>query len=243
MTHRYFIEKPIDSDRAVLVGAEAHHLLHVMRAGVGAQVTLFDGSGYEFAAAVDRLGRSEAQLSILGRQHVNREPSLALTLGAALPKGDRQKWLVEKAVELGVARIVPLHTARGVAQPVDHALARLRRSVIEASKQCGRNRLMEIEEPQAWSDFIRQASGETWRFVAHPQTAPAADAARASLSSADFAAIPRAGRVVAAIGPEGGFTDDEVTAAAALGWRLVDLGPRILRVETAALCLVARIVQ
>ena len=86
----------------------------------------------------------------------------------ALPKGDRQKWLVEKAVELGVTRIVPLRTQRGVAQPVEQALVRLRRAVIEASKQCGRNRLLQIDEPRAWPDFVADAADTPCRLLAHP---------------------------------------------------------------------------
>ena len=126
-----------------------------MRATPGTQVTLFDGSGDEFAAAVDRVGRSEVELAILSRESINRELPFALTLGVALPKGDRQKWLVEKAVELGVARIVPLRTQRSVAQPVEQALVRLRRAVIEASKQCGRNRLLQIDPPQTMARLYR----------------------------------------------------------------------------------------
>lgn len=131
MPDRYFTQPPINSDHATLDGAEAHHLIHVMRAKAGTRVTLFDGSGAEFAAQVEKVGRSDVQLAILARQEVDRELPLEVVLGVSLPKGDRQKWLVEKAVELGVDRIVPLITARSVAQPVQQALERLQRSVIE----------------------------------------------------------------------------------------------------------------
>lgn len=117
MSDRYFVESPVASDRAVLTGAEAHHLLHVMRAKAGTRVTLFDGSGWEFDAVVQRTGRNEVELAIAGRQEIDREARIAVTLGVALPKGERQRWLVEKAVELGVTRIVPLRTCRAVAQP------------------------------------------------------------------------------------------------------------------------------
>ena len=129
-----------------------------MRATPGTQVTLFDGGGDEFSATVAQLRRSDVELSILSRESIDRELPFDLTLGVALPKGDRQKWLVEKAVELGVTRIVPLRTRRGVAQPVEQALVRLRRAVIEASKQCGRNRLLQIDEPRNWPDFVADAA-------------------------------------------------------------------------------------
>ena len=134
MTQRYFVDNPIAGENVTLTGAEAHHLLHVMRAKPGDEVVLFDGSGDEFPARVEALRRSEADVVILGRHTVNRELPCPVTLGVALPKGDRQRWLVEKAVELGVTRLIPLETARSVAQPNAKAIERLRRAVIEASK-------------------------------------------------------------------------------------------------------------
>jgi 16S rRNA (uracil1498-N3)-methyltransferase len=233
MSDRYFVDNPISGDRVTLSGPEAHHLIHVMRAMPGTRVTLFDGGGDDFTAAVHRVGRNEVELSILSRASINRELPFELTLGVALPKGDRQKWLVEKAVELGVTRIVPLRTDRAVAQPVEQALARLRRAVIEASKQCGRNRLLRIDEPQSWPAFVAGAADSVCRLLAHPGAA-ANDQLASSIGS-------RA--VIAAIGPEGGFTDDEVALAVSAGWQLVNLGPRILRVETAAILLAAMAVQ
>ena len=212
-----------------------------MRAVPGTRVTLFDGGGDECTAVVERIGRSEVELSILAREHINRELPFGLTLGVALPKGDRQKWLVEKAVELGVTGIVPLGTQRGVAQPVEQALARLRRTVIEASKQCGRNRLLQIDEPQAWSDFVAGAAGAACRLLAHPGGDETAGPLCRNGPSCREESSPR-GTVFLAIGPEGGFTEAEVDLARSAGWCAVDLGPRILRVETAAILLVAMVV-
>lgn len=112
MADRYFVETSITGEQATLAAAEAHHLAHVMRAKPGTEVTPFDGSGAEFAARVERVGRSEIELSVLERWKVDREVAIPLTLAAALPKGDRTRWLIEKAVELGVTRFVPLETER-----------------------------------------------------------------------------------------------------------------------------------
>jgi 16S rRNA (uracil1498-N3)-methyltransferase len=234
MADRYFVETPILGPRALLAGDEAHHLLHVMRAKLAQEVTAFDGSGAEFAARVERLGRSEVELAIGDRIEVDREATLKLTLAVALPKGDRQRWLVEKAVELGVARLVPLETSRGVAQPVEKALGRLRRTVIEASKQCGRNRLMEIGEPQTWPAFSAAAApAGCLRVLADP-------AGEAKLSDVLCNRLEPGG-VQAAIGPEGGWTEAELGLARDHGWQIVGLGPRILRVETAALAIAAMV--
>lgn len=245
MADRYFVESPITDDRATVTGAEAHHLIHVMRAKPGSRVTLFDGSGDEFAAEVRRVGRSEVELGILSRETVDRELAVSITLGVALPKGDRQRWLVEKAVEIGVARIVPLATARGVAQPVKQALDRLRRAVIEASKQCGRNRLMEIADPRSWSDFVADTADVPCRLLAHPGEERGGEGARGrgGEGATGMASADGCNRVALAIGPEGGFTEEEVALAVLAGWQPVDLGPRILRVETAAILLAATVIQ
>ena len=175
MASRYFVETPVVGDSAVLTEGEAHHVARVMRAGVGDCLVLFDGSGWEYEAEIKRIAKHAVELAIVSRREMDRELPLAIHLGVALPKGDRQAWLVEKAVELGVARLTPLETERSVAQPSDKALVRLRRGVIEASKQCGRNRLMQIEEPQRWSSFIGQpasAGAQLQALESPPPTYP-----------------------------------------------------------------------
>ena len=232
MSQRYYSTTPISGDSAQLSGAEAHHLAHVMRAKADDLVALFDGSGAEFAARVERINRATIELAVLSRAEIDRELRCPLHLGVALPKGDRQKWLIEKVVELGATSLTPLRTERGVAQPSEEAAERLGRAVIEASKQCGRNRLMTILPAAGWKEFVAAAPDEAMRLVAHP----GGEACETLLR--DGRAVSAAG-AVAAIGPEGGFTDAEVDLARQAGWRVVGLGPRILRVETAAVYLAA----
>jgi 16S rRNA (uracil1498-N3)-methyltransferase len=232
MTARYFSSTPILGDRAVLEGDEAHHLLHVMRAAPGDCIELFDGSGYEFEAGIGTCQRQSVELRILGRRAVSRELDYPLVMGVALPKGDRQKWLVEKLTELGVSQLVPLQTQRSVAQPGAAAIERLARTVIEASKQCGRNRLMQISPARTFADWIEHEAthGPAKRLIAHPT---GRDLCEAVCSTDDGN--------VCTVGPEGGFTDDELNSALAAGWQAVSLGPRILRIETAAIALAARL--
>lgn len=224
MSERFFSPYPITAGCMMLDGPEAHHLLHVMRASVGDEVTLFDDTGAEFRATVETLRRTDAELRIIERNEVDRELPFPLVVGVALPKGDRQKWLVEKLTELGATTLVPLTTERSVALPAASALERLRRSVIEAAKQCGRNRLMQIADAQMWENWI--ASDNHRRFIAHPGGMALADLDLTQPTATQLS-----------IGPEGGFTDAEVAAATAAGWQTVALGPRILRVETAAISL------
>jgi 16S rRNA (uracil1498-N3)-methyltransferase len=237
MSDRFFSSQPITAERVTLDGPEAHHLLHVMRAAAGTAITLFDDSGAEFDAVVETVRRAEAVVRIVERREVNRELPFSLAIGVALPKGDRQKWLVEKLTELGVTTLVPLETERGVAQPTASAAERMTRAVVEAAKQCGRNHLMEIAPPQPWNEWIAtgwlgssasEPSAAPRRLLAHPGGKP--------LSQIDLRE-PHATEI--AIGPEGGLTDAEVAAAIAADWQQVSLGPRILRVETAAIALAA----
>lgn len=240
MSDRYFIAPPIQSDRAILAGAEAHHAIHVKRSKPGDRLVLFDGSGAEFPARVVRVGRGEVELAVVGRAEVDRELPIQLILGVALPKGERQRWLVEKAVELGVGRIVPLVTRRSVARATASTLARLRRAVIEASKQCGRNRLAEVAEPRDWAEFVAAAAGPC-RLLAHRSVEPRGPDPGAPASPP--LEIPRSGSTLLAVGPEGGLTSDEVALATSAGWQPIDLGPRTLRIETAAVLLVAIVTQ
>jgi 16S rRNA (uracil1498-N3)-methyltransferase len=230
MSERFFSPHPITAGCMMLDGPEAHHLLHVMRASVGDEVTLFDDSGAEFKATVETLRRADAELRIIERREIDRELTFALVVGVALPKGDRQKWLVEKLTELGVTTLVPLITERCVAQPAAAAVDRLRRSVIEAAKQCGRNRLMKIAEPQSWASWIVGDEIATRRLLAHPGGFSLSEISRSEPASTQLA-----------IGPEGGLSEAEVVAATTAGWQAVSLGQRILRVETAAVALAASV--
>jgi 16S rRNA (uracil1498-N3)-methyltransferase len=229
MSQRYYVETPIEGNSVLLTGQEAQHLIKVMRVRRGEEVMLFDGSGDEFRALVADIERSAVRLRDVVRQRANRELPFQLQLGVAMPKGDRQRWLVEKLTELGVTTLVPLITARGVVQPEQGTLSRLRRTVIEASKQCGRNRLMEIALPMSWSDYV-PASGSWLRLFAHPNAG-----CEGPRMLPDRGTQP----VAAAVGPEGGFTEGEVALALRAGWQSIGLGPRVLRVETAAMAIAA----
>lgn len=232
MGNRFFVSQPLTAGESVeLPPQEAQHLIRVLRGRTGDRVTLFDGGGAEFAAQIQKVDRQRVEVQVLERRDVDRELPVSLTLCVALPKGERQKWLVEKAVELGVDRVIPLQTTHGVAQPSDGAMERMRRTVIEASKQSGRNRLMEIVAPRSAAQLFadRYAPGIV-RWVAHPQ-------AKGGSRRPELA--PDVRQLVFAIGPEGGFSDDEAAAAHRGGWKLVGLGARILRVETAAMALAA----
>jgi len=230
MASRFFTPGPLAPGEFVLTGAEAHHLATVRRFAPGDRIVLFNGDGSEYSAEIVSTERKRAVLNVLGAEAVSRELPFELTIAAAMPKGDRGDFLIEKLVELGVTRFVPLHTERTIVQPKESRLEKLQQAVIEASKQCGRNVLMRIDELTRWNEFVKQ-SRDGAKAILHPDGEP--------LRSLET----KSRNVAFAVGPEGGFTEEEVSLAESAGWRRVSLGPRILRVETAAIAAAAWAVQ
>lgn len=233
MSQRYFIaQTPQVGAEISIAGAEAHHMSHVMRLAAGDKIVLFDGTGAEYSARLTRGAKRQVWVEILDRTYIDREAAKRLELAVALPRGDRQTWLVEKAVELGVHSIVPLITERSVAIPTQKTLNRLSRTVVESSKQCGRNRLLRIAAPCRLADYlITVAEAASARWLAHPHE-PSGCAPQLPSEQSNY-------RI--AVGPEGGFTPAEVDFARQSGWQIVSCGPRILRVETAAIAISARV--
>ena len=223
MSHRFFLSQTPTEDTARLEGDEARHLTRVMRAKTGDTVELFDGHGTSWAATVERIQRNHVELSLDQKQleTVSKKPSL--TLAVALPKGDRQKWLIEKITELGTDALVPLTTTRSVAEPTAAAISRLQRGVIESCKQSGRNRLLEITPPQSLRNLLATSSASL-RILACPDGTP--------MQSILLKPIDN---ILIAIGPEGGFTDEEIKTANAVGFEQMSLCQNILRIETAAI--------
>ena len=227
MSQRFYINWPLVPGPVTLTGAEAHHLASVCRLRPGDAVCLFNGDGHEYPARIVEIQRRQVTLEIERIDTPERELPFTLEVAAPLPKGDRAQFLVEKLTELGVASFVPLDCDRGVIRPSEAKLEKLQRNVIEASKQCGRNVLMKVDAPARWTTYCAQPTTGEVRWLAHPH---------GSAASPRLERVPGCVRIV--VGPEGGFTDEEVAAGRDYGWQLIGLGPRILRVETAALALV-----
>jgi 16S rRNA (uracil1498-N3)-methyltransferase len=225
VSDRFFTADPLGPGEYVLTGSEAHHLTTVRRFAPGDRIVLFNGDGHEYPSEITSANKRTVALNVLAQVAVDRELPAPLVVGSALPRGDRADFLIEKLTELGAARFVPLVTARSVVQPKASVVEKFARAVIEASKQCGRNRLMLVDEPQKWDAFVARADLPASKLVLH--TGTGSPPARASAGC------------VLAVGPEGGFTPEEIAQAIGKGWTAVSLGPRVLRVETAALAAVA----
>lgn len=217
--HTLFLsELPASDDRLSIEGDEASHALRSKRLGPGEMVRVIDGRGTVLVAEV-----LEARRSLVLRvteRRVEERASPAVHVWSATPKGPRIAELVEGLVQAGAASWTPMQTKLGVVDPRESKLERMERVVIEASKQSGRAWLMEVRDKRTFADALRvhgtgeslvlaDAGGEAYRSVA-------------------------SGGVRVLIGPEGGFTKDEVDAARSAGARIVNFGPHTMRIETAA---------
>ena len=210
-------------------------MLGVVRIRIGEKVLLMDGAGVLAEARLEEARRGEAVLEVLSREIVSVEPARRLTLACAVPRGARMDALVEKCGELGVARLMPMVAARSVVDAMrrqENHLLRWRRIAIETAKQCGRTKLTEMTAVLSFEDALRTAEPGAARMIAslEPDT----------VALADFAAgLGKEQPIQAFIGPEGDFAPEELQAAREAGCVPVSLGPRILRVETAAIALAA----
>jgi 16S rRNA (uracil1498-N3)-methyltransferase len=245
MSYRFFHSQSPVEGQFTLTGDQAHHAINVMRYREGDRIVIFDGKGTEHDAQIEQLSKKNLIARLLESRQVDRSLSRSVTIVAALPKGDRQKFLVEKLVELGVARLIPLATSRSVAEVKPKVIDRIEKQIVEASKQCGRNHLMEITPPATVSQLCKVVAKPTseiavecdsysdglWfeegtlRLLAHPYGSEALAMVEAEEDQP----------IAVAVGPEGGFSEPEVEMLLEAGWRAIRLGPTILRIETAAI--------
>jgi 16S rRNA (uracil1498-N3)-methyltransferase len=225
---RVYVDMPLSPGSVIeLPPSAAQHLAKVLRARSGDEIVLFTGAGLEFAAAVESIRGSRVTAAVGEARAIDRESPLAVTLVQCIARGDRMDVIVQKATELGVARIVPVMSRRSVVR-LDAAQAaskaeHWRGITVAACEQCGRNRLPVIEAPRQLIRYLGEAPPGGARLLLDP------DAGRSD------AALKIDAAVEMAIGPEGGFDVEELEAFRVSGFVSVTLGPRVLRTETAAI--------
>jgi len=226
---RLFTDQSLTAgDRVVLKGNVAQHLGRVLRARAGDHIALFNGDGQEFAATVVNVSKREVSVDI-GEAHApNTESQVHTMLGLCLSKGDRFDWGIQKATELGVGAIIPLQSERvDFAIPTDRIekrVAHWQQIAISACEQCGRVKVPSITPPQSLASWVENVSAEQ-KWVLHCADDTDASAPAVTEGAPQDAAL--------LIGPEGGLTDPEFATASSQGFQLLQLGPRVLRTETA----------
>ena len=253
MTRRRFYATPenIAVSMVTLSADETHHLVHVLRMTPGDEAFVFDGCGHEYRCNFRRVEHNHAHLEITEALSDIVESPLHLTLAQALAKGEKFDFIVQKATELGVSAIAPLITrysdVRFDEQQKKKRVERWRRISLEAMKQCGRRKLVDIAAPRSLREFIavNDASQDT-----SPSAASNGERVLLLFSERGGVSVthalgerPKSDSVIALIGPEGGWSDDEKEALNDCGCTAVTLGPRVLRTETAAIVSIALIQQ
>ncbi len=231
--NRVYVDAALSAGGVVeLPAASAQHLAKVLRVRGGEDIVLFTGDGLEFSGTIESVRGSRVRAAVGEPRNVDRESPLAITLVQCLARADRMDVIVQKATELGVARIVPVLSRRSVvrldAAQSESKAAHWRAIAVNACEQCGRNRLPVIEVPVRLIDYLGAASPDGVR-PEHPRLVLDPDI--------DAHGPPPAirGAVEIAVGPEGGFDETELEAFRVSGFGSMRLGPRILRTETAAI--------
>jgi 16S rRNA (uracil1498-N3)-methyltransferase len=226
----YIPDIDADSGRAALTGTEHHHARNVLRLEAGETVCVLDGRGREFLCRIDSIDKKSAELTIMEETRASApESPLDFTLAAVAIPGEKFDLVIQKAVELGVTTFVPLSSARCELKlrEIEKKYDRWQRILLDASKQCGRARLMELAAPDEAGRFVGSCPPDHLRIFFSER------------DGGTFPALDTVTRITAVVGPKGGWDTAEIVAAKAAGFHVVTLGGRILRAETAAISLTA----
>ena len=233
--HRFHL-RPENWDSATLDPEESHHCSHVLRLNEGDRVTVFDGAGREGQATIASTSSSRVTLKIAGTSKTP-PPPCEITLAQAIPKGKNMDLIVQKAVELGASKLVPILSDRTIVQLDADETAKKREKwrtvALEACKQCGQNHLPVLSAPMNMKDFLERMDKSSLLLIASLQ--PDARTLKFVLSeyTQQVGALPK--KVTVFVGPEGDFTPAEISLAKSHGCQPITLGPIILRTETAAI--------
>ncbi len=226
---RFYAPTENFNEQNVTLGLEeTRHLRDILRLREGAEINIFDGEGKEFSCRIKKIAKKETESRILKEVlPTASESDLDLTFAAALLKGEKFDLVIQKAVELGVKKFVPLNTIRADVKIKDNEkkLERRRRIIIDATKQCGRAVLMQISAPVDFGKFIADAEGTKILF--------------AEKDGESFSTVKPARKITAIVGAEGGWENSEIEAAREKDFQIITFGGRILRAETAAISIAA----
>ena len=228
---RFLTENIIDYPacaEVALEGEQFNHAKNVLRLSVGAEITLLDGSGREYSAIIAACGKRDMTAHITGYVVGDKEPKTDVRLLCGALKGDKTELVVQKATELGVSRIGVFSSRYCAAYMNENKLERLRRVAREAAKQCLRASVPQVEYFPSLEEALAAGEACTVRLFACE-----------FLDKSDFGGDETGGSVCAAVGSEGGFSEEELAAARRRGYRGISLGRRILRAETAAIALLS----
>jgi 16S rRNA (uracil1498-N3)-methyltransferase len=233
MGYFFVKERDIDGDFVTIRGKEFRHITDVLRAKKDDKLVLITGDGTEYHSVITRAGANSLSARIVKRTRKGNEVGIYISVAIAPPKGKRMEWFVEKATELGVSEIIPVITRRSVVTPGEARIERWRRVAVAAVKQAERSVLPIIQNVQPFDEFLSASRTYPLRFIAYEKQREGVieEAVKKKKPS----------RILAVVGPEGGFGEEEISKAAEEGFIPVTLGPTKLRTETAGIVVLTRI--
>ena len=215
--------------------SESHHIVHVKRLKIGDNIIVFNGIGDEFEAEIEYIEDNRVKVKINQQKTISKESRVGIDIAFAIPKGKRSHLLVQKCTELGAQKLIPINYARSVVKLKDDCSVKIekwQKIAIEASKQCGRNTITEIGEVVNFDSILNTTDSYDLPLFACNQSD--SDNLKNTLQE-----YPKPNKILSFIGPEGGFTSNEIEMAKKAGCKFVSLGRQILRVETAAIAVSA----
>jgi 16S rRNA (uracil1498-N3)-methyltransferase len=235
MARFYVPQAQVVQGKITVKGEEVRHIRKVLRLRKGDSLSLFDGLGNEYEGKIDEESSFSVSIEVQTISRPERESGLQITLGQSLLKGDKMDYLIRKATELGVRRMVPIHSSRSVPfldeSKQSERRERWEKIVIEAAKQCGRSFLPIMDLPMDYPDFLKKTSEGEHRFILWEG---GGERLKDVLKQSDGVR-----EIISLVGPEGGWSREEMKGARKAGFLAVSLGKRILRAETASLSLLS----
>lgn len=238
----------LTAEQIVITGDQARHLSLVLRVNPGDAVTIFDGTGYRYECRILQCHKKEVSAKLLKKTPCSAESPVSITLAQGIPKGDRMDLIIQKSTELGVRKIIPLITERSQVRHTDK-VERWKKIAFSASQQSGRDKMPEIHEPLMFNDYInkippllRVNTGRSYPLL--EKGGEGGFINKGIIFSEEhkdrnmkkvLSGFKDIKNIISLIGPEGGFSREEVKAAVEKGFIEASLGPRILRTETAPL--------
>ena len=215
--------------------SESHHIIHVKRLKIGDSIIVFNGTGDEFEAKIEDIEDNRVNVRINQQKTISKENIVEIDIAFAIPKGKRSHLLIQKCTELGVHKLIPINYARSVVKLKDDCSVKIekwQKIAIEASKQCGRNTITEIGNVVDFDNILNTSDSYDLPLFACSQSD--SDNLKNTLQE-----HPKPNNILSFIGPEGGFTTNEIEMAKRAGCKFVSLASQILRVETAAIAVSA----
>jgi len=215
--------------------SESHHIIHVKRLKTGDNIVLFNGMGIECNAEIVEINGNRVRVEVNQYKTVNKENKVGIDIAFAIPKGKRSHFLIQKCTELGIRKLIPINYTHSVVKlkaKSSEKIEKWRKIAIEASKQCGRNTITEVSDVVDFRNVLENSDIYDLPLFACSQS----DSNNLKNTLQEY---PKVNNIVSFIGPEGGFTSNEIEMAKKAGCKFVSLGQRTLRVETAAIAVSA----